>query len=246
MKLEVLKNDQLLGEEAAKFIANELNKAIGENGVARIVLSTGNSQLTTIKELIKQDVNWQKVEMFHLDEYVNLPDTHNASFRKYLKERFISKVKLKKSYLVNGEGSIEKNVQELTKQIRKAPIDVAVVGIGENAHIAFNDPPADFDTKEAFIKVLLDDTCKNQQVREGWFPSLSDVPKEAITMSVNQIMQSKMIVSCVPYKVKAEAVKNTLEREVNNMIPATKLKEHNNWALFLDEESASLINNDEF
>lgn len=240
MKLEILKNDTELGKKAAQYAAKLLNRAIEENGEARLVLSTGHSQLSTINELVKQEVDWSKVEMFHLDEYVALPETHKASFRKYLKERFINLVNPKAAHLVSGEGSIE-NILKLTEELRKAPIDVALIGIGENAHIAFNDPPADFETKEAYIKVKLDDVCKKQQVGEGWFPTLADVPNEAITMTVYQIMQSKKIISCVPYLVKAQAVKNTLESEITNQIPATKLKEHDDWVLFLDEESASLI-----
>lgn len=241
MRIEVLKNDRELGEKAAQYIAQQLNSAINSNGFARLVLSTGNSQLTTINELIKTDVDWSKVEMFHLDEYVDLPITHKASFRKYLKERFISKVNLKEVYLVDGEQPIQEHIDYLASVVNQSKIDVAVVGIGENAHIAFNDPPADFETKEAFIKVQLDDTCKNQQVNEGWFPSVEDVPKEAITMTVHQIMQSDKIISCVPYGVKAKAVKETLDSKINNMIPATILKEHTDWTLFLDKESASLL-----
>lgn len=241
MKVEVLKNSAELGMEASVFCAGILNKAIAEKGKARVVLSTGASQFDTISALINQDIDWSKVEMFHLDEYVNLPETHPASFRKYLKERFVSKVNLKKTYFVNGEGDIKKNIEELTEELRKEPIDLGLIGIGENAHIAFNDPPADFDTREAYIVVNLDDNCKKQQVGEGWFPTLDDVPKQAISMTVYQIMQCKVIVSCVPYKVKANAIKLTLENDLTNKIPATMLKKHNNMMLYIDEDSASLV-----
>ena len=133
----------------------------------------------------------------------------------------------------------------LTEAIRKEPIDVALIGIGENAHIAFNDPPANFDTKDAYIVVELDDTCKMQQVGEGWFETIDDVPKKAITMTVHQIMQSKKIISCVPYKQKAKAVKDTIENDVTNMIPATMLKKHGDWTLYLDEDSASLLSDED-
>ena len=182
--------------------------------------------------------------MFHLDEYVNLPESHPASFRRYLKERFTSQVKLKSVYFVNGEGDIKENIRQLTAEIRKEPIDLALVGIGENAHIAFNDPPADFATKEAYIVVNLDQKCKEQQVGEGWFPSVEEVPKQAISLTVYQIMQSKVIVSAVPHQVKAYAIKLTLENELTNLIPATKLREHPNVNLFIDEESASLVDKD--
>src|SRR5690606_28043456 len=149
---------------------------------------------------------------------------------------------LGKAHFVSGEGDIQKNMEQLTNEIRKAPIDIALIGIGENAHIAFNDPPANFDTREAFIVVDLDDACKLQQVREGWFPSNEDVPSQAITMTVHQIMQSKVIISCVPYKEKANAIKNFFEHDVTEQIPATILKTHANFSLYLDKQSASLTN----
>ncbi|MHA1279984.1 MAG: glucosamine-6-phosphate deaminase [Candidatus Helarchaeota archaeon] len=242
MQVRVLKNSIELGKEAAMFSGMVLNEAIAEKGKARIMLSTGASQFDTLKSLISQNVDWSKVEMFHLDEYVNLPLSHPASFRRYLQERFINFVNPGKIYFVNGEGDITRNIQALTKEIRKEPIDLALVGIGMNAHIAFNDPPADFETKDAYIVVDLNEDCKKQQVGEGWFPTVSDVPKQAISMSVFQIMQSKVILSAVPYKVKANAIKLTLENEVTSTIPATKLKEHPNVVLFLDEDSASLVN----
>lgn len=241
MKVVVMKNAEQLGVKAAEYTAETLNNAIDNNGGARLLLSTGQSQLTTLNELVKKDVDWSKVEMFHLDEYVNLAESHKASFRKYLKERFVKHVNLKKAHFVNTDGDILENIKKLTEEIRKSPIDVALIGIGENAHIAFNDPPADFETKEAYIKVQLDQKCKMQQVREGWFNSIDEVPDEAITMTVYQILQSKKIISCVPYKVKAQAIKDTLENELDNRIPATILKQHRDWTLFLDEESASLV-----
>lgn len=241
MKIVLSKTAEELGKKAADSAAEALNKAIEEKGSARLLLSTGASQFTTISELVKKDVDWSKVEMFHLDEYVGLPESHIASFRKYLKERFVSHVDIKEAYFVNGEGDVEENIKKLTEEIRRAPIDVALIGIGENAHIAFNDPPADFDTKEAYIKVNLDNKCKMQQVGEGWFDTKNDVPNQAITMTVYQIMQSKKIISCVPHKVKAEAIRNTLENDLNNEIPATVLKQHSDWTLFVDENSASLI-----
>lgn len=241
MKVRVLKNHEELGREAAAYSVEVLKKAIAQKGKARIVLSTGASQFETLKALTESDVDWSKVEMFHLDEYINLPESHPASFRKYLKERFVSKVNLKAAYFVNGEGNIEENIRKLTEEIRKEEIDLGLIGIGENSHIAFNDPPADFDTKEAYIVVNLDDACKQQQVREGWFATVEDVPKQAISMTVYQIMQCKVIVSSVPHKVKARAIKLTLENDVTNTIPATILKRHPDANLFLDEESASLV-----
>jgi len=238
MKIIISKDAKALGANAADFVAAEINKASAANGVARIVLSTGASQLTTIEELITRDVDWSKVEMFHLDEYVDLPETHIASFRKYLKERFINKINLKAAHLVDGT---PEGIAALTAELRSAPIDIGLIGIGENAHIAFNDPPADFDTKEAYIVVNLNDTCKNQQVGEGWFATIDDVPKQAVSMTVYQILQCKQIVSIVPYGVKADAVAGCLHNEVTNLIPATIMKGHDDFNLFVDEDSYAKV-----
>jgi glucosamine-6-phosphate deaminase len=241
MKIKVMKNSEELGKEAASYCAAILNRSIEQKGTARLILSTGASQFDLLKALVNEKVDWERVEMFHLDEYINITETHPASFRKYLKERFTSRVQLKKVHFVDGEGDINKTIKELSGEIRKEPIDLGLIGIGENAHIAFNDPPADFETKEAYIIVSLDDNCKKQQAREGWFVTEDDVPKQAISMSVHQIMQCNSIVSFVPYRVKANAVKLTLENDLTNMVPATMLKNHKDTTLFLDEESASLV-----
>lgn len=244
--ITILKDPEELGKEAAKYCRAVLKDAIAKNGGARLVLSTGASQFDTLKHLVEMDIDWSQVEMFHLDEYIGLSRSHPASFRKYLKERFTGLVDLKATYFISGEGDIERNIKGLTEEIRRAPVDLALIGIGENGHIAFNDPPADFDTREAFIVVDLDERCKEQQVGEGWFPIVDDVPKQAITMTCHEILRSKAIVSCVPYKVKAEAIKSTLESDVSNSIPATLLKTHDDWTLFLDDDSASLIDIKDF
>lgn len=192
-----------------------------------------------IDALIRMPVDFSRVTMFHLDEYVALPVTHIASFRKYLQERFVDKVPLKEAVFVNGEGDVEANIAALTARIREAPIDVGAIGIGENGHIAFNDPPADFDTEASYKVVNLDERCKRQQVGEGWFATVDDVPKQAISMTVKQIMACESIVSVVPHAVKEEAVKNTLERDVTNLVPATIMKTHPDFNLFLDSESAA-------
>ena len=229
------------GRKAAIKIAEIINKAIAEKGHARIVLSTGASQFEMFDVLVKLDVDWSKVEMFHLDEYVNLPETHIASFRKYLKERFVNVVHPKAAHFVIGEGNIKKNIEELTKELRKDEIDVGVIGIGENGHIAFNDPPADFDAKEAYRVVNLDHKCRMQQVGEGWFATEDDVPKQAISMLPGQIMSCKTIVSVVPHAVKAKAIYDTITQPVNNMVPATLMKTHPEWYLFIDDDSASML-----
>jgi len=240
MKVEVFKTSDELGQAAAAVAADILRQTIAQKGKARLLLSTGASQFDTIKHLVTFDLAWDKVEMFHLDEYVNLPEQHPASFRKYLKERFVNIVKPKQAYFVNGEGDVTRNIAELTAALQSEPIDVALIGIGENAHIAFNDPPADFNTQVAYKVVDLDEKCKQQQVGEGWFATVADVPAQAITMSVHQIMQSKVILSCVPRDVKAMAIKQTLESDVTPLVPATILKTHANWTLFVDQDSAAL------
>lgn len=234
MEIRVCKNRVELGKSAAAFVAQRLREIIAQQGYARIVLSTGASQFDTLAHLILEDVAWDKVEMFHLDEYVDLPETHPASFRKYLKEKFTTKVNLKAVHFVEGT---DENRRALCEIIAKSPIDIGLIGIGENGHIAFNDPPADFDTEELYIIVNLNDTCKKQQVGEGWFATENDVPKQAVSMSVKQIMKCREIVSCVPYEVKANAVKKTLTEPVNNMTPATILKTHPNFTLYVDGAS---------
>ena len=238
MEIRICKDRYELGKSAAVFTAQLINKAIAEKGFARIVLSTGASQFDTIAALVEQDVDWSKVEMFHLDEYVDLPETHVASFRKYLKEKFTSKVNLKAAYFVEGT---KENMEYLSKLINESPVDLCLIGIGENAHIAFNDPPADFDVEDPYIVVNLNDTCKKQQVGEGWFATVDDVPKQAVSMSVKQIMKCKNIVSCVPYAVKAKAVYDTLSSDLTNTIPATMLKIHPAFTLYVDAESASML-----
>ncbi|MBR7165277.1 MAG: glucosamine-6-phosphate deaminase [Clostridia bacterium] len=238
MEIRICKDRYALGKSAAKFTASLINRAIEEKGSARIVLSTGASQFDTLAALVEEKVDWSKVEMFHLDEYVHLPETHGASFRKYLKEKFTSKVNLKKAYFVDGT---EENIRDLTEEIKKSPVDVGLIGIGENAHVAFNDPPADFDTDASYLVVNLNDTCKKQQVGEGWFETVDQVPKQAVSMSVKQIMKCENIVSCVPYGVKAKAVFDTLSSPLTNEIPATVLKTHEHFTLYVDADSAALL-----
>ncbi|MCI8331507.1 MAG: glucosamine-6-phosphate deaminase [Clostridiales bacterium] len=246
MKITLSENALELGERAADLTAKLLNEAIEKNGSARLVLSTGASQFETIAALIKKEIDWSKVEVFHLDEYVDLPITHPASFRKYIKERFGDFVNAKEIHYVNTDGDIEANIASLTAELRKAPVDVALIGIGENAHIAFNDPPADFENENAYIIVNLDQKCRQQQLGEGWFPTINDVPKQAVSMTVKEIMKSKVIVSSVPHKVKAQAIKDTLENDLTPNIPATMLKQHANFNLFVDKNSASSVAIDQY
>lgn len=241
MKIEIYATPAEMGAQASKKIAELLRLAIRERRSARLLLSTGASQFPMFDALIHEEVDWSAVEMFHLDEYIGLPVTHKASFRKYLMERFLSKVSLRRAYLIDGEGDVSALAVKLGQTLKEQPIDVGVVGIGENGHIAFNDPPADFDTEEAYITVTLDDRCKAQQVGEGWFENITAVPDRALSMSVRQIMKCKTIVSVVPHAVKAEAIRNTFGNPMTNKIPATILKTHPDWNLFLDSASASLV-----
>ena len=241
MDIFVFPDAEQLGAAAAREAAQTIRDAVVRRGKARIVLSTGASQFATLAALTRQDLPWPRIEMFHLDEYVGLPDTHRASFRKYLRERFIDIVHPGKAHLVDGT---PQNMASLAEAIRSEPVDLGLIGIGENAHIAFNDPPADFDTQEAFIVVALDERCKAQQVREKWFNSLAEVPERAVTMTVHQIMQCERIISCVPFAVKAGAVRDTLQSPISNHIPATILKTHPRFSLYLDTDSFSKVEPD--
>lgn len=243
MKIIVAKDPQELGKTAGTDAGNLIKQAITDNGSANIILATGTSQFETLKQLISEPgIDWGKVMMFHLDEYIGLPTTANASFRKYLKERFIDQVPaLKQAHLINGEGNPNTECSRLGKLITEHHIDVALVGIGENGHLAFNDPPADFNTIEPYIIVQLDEACRKQQLGEGWFDSLEAVPKRAISMSIQQILKSKYILCSVPDSRKADAVKNCLEEPVSNLNPASILQLHPNCTLYLDESSAALL-----
>lgn len=241
MEISISADSAELGKRAAGLISQKLNDIIKEKGEARMVVSTGSSQFEMFQALVKENVDWAKVEVFHLDEYIGLPVTHIASFRKYLYERFINQVPVKKFHSVDVEGNITGRIMDLTSEVRKKPVDLGLIGIGVNGHIAFNDPPADFNTHDGFIVVKLDEQCKMQQLNEGWFETLEDVPDEAVSMSVWQIMQCRTIISVVPHLVKADAVTKTLTSKITNNIPATILKQHPDWHLFLDQNSASGI-----
>ena len=238
----ISENAHALGQLAGRKAAECINYAIALRGQANVVLATGASQFETIKTLVGQDIDWSRVVLFHLDEYIGLPASSPASFRKYLKERFIDKVgDLKAVHLIDGENDAIEECRRLSAIIREHPIDLALVGIGENAHLAFNDPPADFETGDPFIVVDLDEECRRQQLNEGWFASLDDVPQQAISMSVKQICDAKQIICSVPDSRKAQAVKNCLENPVTNEVPASILQLHPECAYYLDRASAALL-----
>ncbi|MGH9799596.1 MAG: glucosamine-6-phosphate deaminase [Blastocatellia bacterium] len=242
MILKVFADKSQLGQAAAEQAANAINHAIAERGQARIIAATGMSQVEFLKALIATPgIDWSLVEMFHLDEYVGLPISHPASFRKYLLERFIEPAGLANFHLLNGERDPREVCQIIGELISATPIDVAFVGIGENGHLAFNDPPADFETEAPYIVVSLDETCRHQQVGEGWFASIDEVPEQAISMTVRQILKSGEIICIVPDARKAEAVRNCFEREVSPLYPASALRTHLNTTIYLDTESSSLL-----
>jgi glucosamine-6-phosphate deaminase len=228
---------------AAERAAAVMRDAIAERGNCRIVASTGASQFAFLDALTKAAfVDWSKVEFFHLDEYVGMPETHPASFRKMLRERLISKTGMTRCHFVEGDAAdLPRAVREISEQVASAPIDVAFVGIGENGHVAFNDPPADFETEEPYIVVQLDEACRRQQVGEGWFTDISEVPVRAISMSARQIMKAREILSIVPDLRKARAIRMCLEGEISPMAPASILRRHPNATLYLDRDSASLL-----
>ena len=244
MKVKVYENEKDMALKAAEICSDIIKKAQKKNPnkIARILLSTGASQLPFFEEFIKADIDWSNVEMFHLDEYVGVDDKHIASFKKYLNEKFVSIVKPRKANLIDGMKNPEDTIKFLTLEILKRPIDLGLIGIGENAHIAFNDPPADFDDDNAYKIVTLSDTCKQQQVREKWFASEDEVCKQAISMTCRQILKCKEIICVVPYRVKAKAIYDTLTQDINNLTPATLLKTHCSCLIMVDKESASMLN----
>lgn len=243
MKKYILNDPAALGNASGKEAAEKLKEAISQKGVANIILATGTSQFETLQQLLSdKEIDWSTVNMFHLDEYIGLPITHKASFRKYLIERFIQKVpSLRAAHLIDGEADPASECKRLGQMILEHPIDVCLCGIGENGHLAFNDPPADFETTSPYIVVALDEACRNQQFGEGWFPTLDDVPKQAISMSIHQIMQSAHIICSVPDERKAKAVKNSLENEVSPLYPASILQQHPSCSLYLDKQSSCLL-----
>ena len=229
---------QAAAEEAAQLI----REAIGARGRSRIVVATGTSQFEFLAALpAAPDIDWSKVELFHLDEYVGLAGDHRASFQHYVRERILARLPIGRAWLLDGVADPEDTCRRVGAAISAAPIDAAFVGIGENGHLAFNDPPADFDTNEPFLVVNLDERCRLQQVGEGWFSTLDEVPRRAISMSIRQILKARAIIGLVSGTRKAEAVRLCLEGEVGPMAPASALRLHENATVFLDREAASLI-----
>ncbi|HIJ52013.1 MAG TPA: glucosamine-6-phosphate deaminase [Planctomycetes bacterium] len=244
MEKFIYKTKEQMGAAAAAQAAEAIKQAIEDKGEASIILATGTSQFETLKKLVEAgEIDFSKVTMFHLDEYIGLKADHPASFRKFLKERFVDKVPdLKAVHFINGDAADpQQECQRVGTIISDAAIDVALIGIGENGHLAFNDPPADFETEEPYLIVELDERCRGQQLGEGWFETLEQVPRRAISMSIKQIMKSACLIVSVPEKRKAEAVRNALEGQVSPMCPASILQRHKNCKIFMDADAASLL-----
>jgi glucosamine-6-phosphate deaminase len=243
MHIQLLDNKIVLGQAAATAGAYLIRAAIARHGEANIIVATGASQFELLAHLVKApDIDWSKVTAFHLDEYVGLPETHGASFRKYLGERFVAHVPDLGAFIpVNGDGDVKAELARLNGLIRGKRIAVCFAGIGENAHLAFNDPLADFETEEPYILVTLDEACRRQQMGEGWFPTLADVPKTAISMSIRQMMKADTLILSVSDRRKAEAVKDALEGPLTNLCPASIIRQHGDCRLFVDPAAASLL-----
>lgn len=242
MQIKRFEDKQQMAEVAADEAASILREAIQKNGKARIIAATGAAQFAFLDLLTRlPGIDWSRVEMFHLDEYIGIPETHPASFCRFLKERLIDKTGITQHHLLHGDLDPEKVIRETGTALVSASIDVAFVGIGENGHLAFNDPPADFETEQPYIVVELDEACRRQQMGEGWFATLDDVPKRAISMSIRQIMQTKRIICFVPDARKAKAVHACFGGEISPMAPASILRRHEQANVYLDRESSALL-----
>lgn len=242
MNIEIFSTKEEMGAAAAANGVSKLKAVLAEKDCASFIVATGASQFEMLAKLAEADLPWNKLTGFHLDEYVGLSINHEASFRKYLWERFVSRLPLPLAafHFLDGEEDADAECRRASELIEQTSIDVAFVGIGENGHLAFNDPPADFETEQPYLTVDLDDACRQQQFGEGWFPTFDAVPRQAISMSVRQIMKSDAIVCTVPDERKAKAVKNATQGPVTPEVPASILQEHSDCRLFLDAAAASL------
>lgn len=242
MQIEIFDTKTQLGHAAARDAAQIIQEAIAERGAAYVIAATGASQFEFLEALVVEEIDWSKVVFFHLDEYVGLPESHPASFRRYLKERIINRVNPRAFHLINGEADdVQAECRRVGQLITQQTIDVAFVGIGENGHLAFNDPPADFVSEEPYLVVNLDEACRQQQVGEGWFENIDAVPTQAISMSIRQILKSRKILCIAPDRRKAPAVRACVSLPVDPMHPASILQQHESVTLYLDRESSALL-----
>jgi len=243
IEMHIAADKEALGRQAAALGAQAIRDEIARSGEASIIVATGASQFEMLTHLVAAEgIDWSKVTAFHLDEYVGLTEEHPASFRRYLRLRFLAPLNNAPRFIpVDGEGDPQAAVKELNRQIAGRRIAVCFAGIGENCHLAFNDPPADFETEEPYLVVTLDEACRRQQLGEGWFPSFEAVPQQAISMSIRQILKSELIVLSVSDERKAAAAKAALEGPVSNLSPASILQTHKRTVLFIDPPAASLL-----
>jgi glucosamine-6-phosphate deaminase len=241
--IECFNDKREMAKVAADQSAAILRDAIQVQGKARLIAATGAAQFEFLGALTSlPGIDWSRVEMFHLDEYIGLPESHPASFCRFLQERLIQKTGIKHAFLLSGERNPVDVIRHTGQALASAPIDVAFVGIGENGHLAFNDPPADFETEDSYLVVTLDEACRRQQLGEGWFATLEDVPRRAISMSIRQILKAKKIVCIVPDARKAKAVKACFDGEISPLAPASILRTHPGTTVYLDVHSAALLN----
>jgi glucosamine-6-phosphate deaminase len=244
MDLIVHPDPLALGRAAGAEAADLIVAAIADQGDARVVVATGASQFATLDALVaRRDVDWSRVDCFHLDEYVGLPESHPASFRKYLRERFVARVPGLRAfhYVIGDAGDPQRECARLGALIAARPVDVLLLGIGENGHLAFNDPPADVTTTAPYLVVDLDERCRRQQVGEGWFPGLDAVPRQAISMSINHLLAARAVIGSVPDARKAEAVRASIEGPVVPTNPGAYLRQHPRCRLHVDAAAASLL-----
>lgn len=243
MKITIHATKDSLGQAAAQHGVAAINAAISARGHANIIVATGASQFEMLSHLVQSDIDFSKVSAFHLDEYVGISVEHGASFRRYLRERFVEKAaNLAEMVYIDADAEdLAAELSRVNQRIADVEIDVCFAGIGENGHLAFNDPPANFDTEVPYHVVQLDEACRRQQMGEGWFATLDDVPAQAVSMSVKQILKSKTIIISAPDARKAEAVRGSVEGEVSPLVPASILQTHSDVTLYLDEPSASLL-----
>lgn len=245
MDIKIFPDRNSMAAAAADQAAAAIRRAIEANGRARIVAATAASQKEFLEDLTqRQGIDWGRVEAFHLDEYIGLPLSHPGSFRKMLREQLIEKTGIRQYHLLHGDGDVAAVVKEASGAVASAPIDIAFLGIGENGHLAFNDPPADFETQEPYLVVQLDEACRQQQVGEAWFANISQVPQQAISMSVQQILKAKELVAVVPGPKKADAIKLCFNGPLSPMAPASILRSHANATVYLDRDSAALFDPD--
>lgn len=242
MKVRIFDSPAALSQAAADHAAASLRASIARNGRVRIVAATAASQLGFLARLVDAEaVDWSKVELFQLDEYIGLPGDHPACFRRMLREHLIEKTRIPTYHLLDGDADAAEVRERVGRALTSDAVDIAFVGIGENAHLAFNDPPADFEATDPYLEVELDDACRNQQVGEGWFPNLDAVPRRALSMSIRQILASRELIVIVPDARKAPAVRATLEEAMSPGVPASILRAHPQATLYLDEPAASLL-----